>query len=412
MTRTYLVVGGGAAGTLLGIHLARALTQDAELILIEPAVELGRGLAYSTPYEGHLLNVPASGMSVFESVPADFSNWLARTGHPLDQGFVPRKWFGDYLGEVFERECAQKLGSRFKHIRELAIGVRRDSKWKLRLASGAEVEGDVLILATGNSRPNTPPGISGELISPFDLERLKKIPKTEPVSILGSGLTMVDVYLALRGFGHTGLVTAYSRKGFLPHAHGSSSVKVSGLEDVLRERTVLGLLKALRRSVDTHLEKGGVWQDVLTAFRPKVTEVWSSLPDREKKRFLRHLRPYWEVHRHRTPVAHRELLEKDLREKKLRIVAGRISSLPLSAQEILINATGQSDDIRSHREPLIESLITQGLVAPDSLGLGLDPRGTPDFYALGVLTRGLYWEITAIPELRRQAETLAQSLVR
>jgi uncharacterized NAD(P)/FAD-binding protein YdhS len=34
-----------------------------------------------------------------------------------------------------------------------------------------------------------------------------------------------------------------------------------------------------------------------------------------------------------------------------------------------------------------------------------------NLYALGPLTRGTFWEITAVPEIRRQAASLAQRLM-
>ena len=61
----------------------------------------------------------------------------------------------------------------------------------------------------------------------------------------------------------------------------------------------------------------------------------------------------------------------------------------------------------------------QGLIQPDPLGLGLavDEAGrpldvagrpVPGLYAIGPLTRGAAWEITAVPDLRGAALDLAR----
>jgi uncharacterized NAD(P)/FAD-binding protein YdhS len=65
--------------------------------------------------------------------------------------------------------------------------------------------------------------------------------------------------------------------------------------------------------------------------------------------------------------------------------------------------------------------LRDGLVRPDPLRLGLDVSGTcalrdrggaiaPNLFAVGPVTKGAFWEMTAVPDIRRQTEKLAEYL--
>lgn len=80
-------------------------------------------------------------------------------------------------------------------------------------------------------------------------------------------------------------------------------------------------------------------------------------------------------------------------------------------------------DYRLIRDPLIASLLASGAARPDRLRLGFDVgsdcalvgangRPSPRLHALGPPTRGLLWEITAVPNIRNQREHFARCLVK
>jgi uncharacterized NAD(P)/FAD-binding protein YdhS len=69
-------------------------------------------------------------------------------------------------------------------------------------------------------------------------------------------------------------------------------------------------------------------------------------------------------------------------------------------------------------QPLIQSLLFQGLARPDEHRLGLlvrpdgqvidkDGAATRGLFALGPLCQGTLWEITSVPEIVRQADAAA-----
>ena len=55
---------------------------------------------------------------------------------------------------------------------------------------------------------------------------------------------------------------------------------------------------AVRRHIRS-LAANGNWRQVIDSLRPITPALWRRLETNERERFMRHLRPFWEVHRHR-----------------------------------------------------------------------------------------------------------------
>lgn len=93
------VIGGGASGTMLGVSLLKnAGDERLEVNLVDKRDTTGRGVAYSTPEDVHLWNVPAAKMGAFPDDMEHFDRWLGQRGHGFaPTAFVPRRIFGEYL---------------------------------------------------------------------------------------------------------------------------------------------------------------------------------------------------------------------------------------------------------------------------------------------------------------------------
>jgi uncharacterized NAD(P)/FAD-binding protein YdhS len=175
------------------------------------------------------------------------------------------------------------------------------------------------------------------------------------------------------------------------------------------------------------------WRASVDGLRPYSVALWRGLTGTEQRRFLRHLRPWWDVHRHRIAPQVAARIEAMRRSGRLEVAAARIArvdgdEVTLARRgggeirrrfETMINCTGPQGDIARVEDPLIRSLLASGRARPDRLGLGLEVDGRsrvagsgggPDLYALGPLTRGAFWEIVAVPDIRRQAADLAESI--
>jgi uncharacterized NAD(P)/FAD-binding protein YdhS len=80
------------------------------------------------------------------------------------------------------------------------------------------------------------------------------------------------------------------------------------------------------------------------------------------------------------------------------------------------NSTGPLHSITRSKNPVLRSLLDASAVQPDHLGIGLsvgeDCRAGPRLWAMGPLTKGRYWEITAVPDIREQAVAVAEDITR
>lgn len=440
------IIGAGFTGSLLAVHLLRQARAPLAIDIIDKRKGFGRGLAYATDNVSHLLNVRASNMSAFPDAPAHFVDWLSRLngaaateGRAADSGyaFVPRRLYGAYLREQLDAAVTGH-GSRCRTHSASVVDVDRTGPaFALRLNTGEKLQVDTVALCLGNFPPRLacelPADVRPDQVvaDPWAEAALAGIPHEAAVLILGTGLTMVDVVLSLLDQGHTGPITALSRRGLLPHRHTNAAP----YRDFLKERSALptttsAILRALRSEVRTAATQGDNWRSVIDAARPYLLRLWDGLPLAERRRFLRHARPYWEIHRHRMApdVAARINAARDAGQLKIR--AGRVKEIrrtgdtllaafhPRAANtllhtkaDMLINCAGPETNFALIEDPLVRALLGRGLVRPDPLGLGIEttPDGeaigadglaVPGLLALGPIARGAYWEMTAVPELR------------
>ena len=451
---TIVVIGGGFSGAAVAAQLLRR-GRPARVVLVNRFGPIGRGVAYGTALEAHRLNVPAGAMSALPDDADHFVRW-ARTRHDAirPESFVSRRLYGEYL-ESLLREAEQHAvrGARLERLVAVARDVEpRPGGGAEVVFAGARLPADRVVLALGNYSPANPPAVGAEF---YDTDRYVRDPwirgsldgirPGESVLLLGTGLTMMDIAIDLATRGVRLPIFAVSRHGLLPRAHANRSPRPS--EDALPPdldgppRTIARYVRAIRRHARAHAPRGGDWRDVVAAVRQRTPELWSGLTQTERARFLRHVRPWWDVHRHRAPPETATAVEKMLVSGDLSVRAARILGYRPVAGEIevtlrprgaaetvrihvqrVVNATGPSTDVRRIADPLLDALLARGLVRPDPLALGLetasdlallavDGRPSRFLYLVGPLLKAGYWEATAVPELREHAALLAKILL-
>ncbi len=317
---------------------------------------------------------------------------------------------------------------------------------ELQTADNARHTVDRVALCVGNFPPALPvkpqTGEAGEaryIANPWS-GGLARIGKDDTVVLVGTGLTMVDVVLDLHSRGHEGKITAVSRRGFMPLPHRDVGPYQAFLTPDALPKTVASLTRVVRREVEAAAAKGVDWRGVLDSMRPQTQALWRGLPVAERRRFLRHVRPYWEVHRHRVAQPVAAEIEELQRADKLVVMGGRLQNVELGATGVsmtvtarkdkavhridatwLVNCSGPQLDYDRISDPLIRSLFDGGLARPDSLSLGLDLGddyrliskdgvASDVLFALGPPIRGNLWETTAVPDIRKQCEAVARHL--
>jgi uncharacterized NAD(P)/FAD-binding protein YdhS len=444
------IIGGGAAGAAVFGELLQRDDTGVVHWIVGRSVP-GRGVAYATEDERHLLNVRAAGMGVFASHAEEFVQYAARErGSVHGADFLPRRLFGEFIeAQVQSRiRAAQARGRRFVVHSDRAVGVLAlsEGRYRLELATAATLDVDAVVLATGALSPRPLKAVAEEALasgayelSPWRLAQHTRSPRR--VLIIGTGLTAVDTLIsASTRWPHAELV-AVSRHGQLPFCHPSQPLAPyplqSGLNASLLDcNGVASMLRLIREALRG--PQVSDWRAIIDGMRPVNTALWQGLTLPQRRQFMRHARWIWEASRHRTAPASFEAVETLRESGRLQVHAARVLAVdgrgPLDVTvrsratqllstlqaDLVIQATGLDTAVAYAADPLLSKLLKNGLAMPDPLQLGvaarpdgqlLDAQGQPraGLYAIGSLLRGNLWECTAMPEIRSAAHQLAQT---
>ncbi len=456
--KTVVIIGAGFCGAVTAAQLLRKASEPLRVILLNRSGLMARGLAYGTRTDEHVLNVPAGRMSAFPDDEDSFLRYAQSVDPDVSaNSFVSRRIFGDYL-EWITREAVRKAPAGSEY-RPMVGDVQRidliGDGARVQLTNRRSLDADRVVLALGNFAPADPrvaPDYEGFYSSPryvrdpWRADALWVVKPDEPVFLIGTGLTMLDTLLTLRARGHHAPIHALSRRGLLPQPHRELEIRpvyTTGLPRRLPQTpNAADYLRGLRQELQLAVTEDVDWRDIIGGLRGATPDLWKALPGRERRRFLRHLRTFWDTHRHRCAPALGRLLDAERAEGNLHILAGRVLGYEEQADGVevlwrarggsqtqriaagcVINCTGPESDTRVVTEPLIAQLRDDGLLTPDELGLGLivddeyrlvDREGysSPVLHYVGPFLRAQLWEATAVPELRRHVAQLSQTLHR
>ena len=444
------IVGGGASGTLLAANLLRqSSTRPFEVNLVEKRSNVGRGVAFGTTRESHLLNVPAGRMGAFPEDVGHFHRWLTEKGHDFGPNdFVPRLLFGEYLRFIFTSAVENKPAHvKLNLIDDEAVDMSAENNGaQVMLRSGEILISQKVVLAFGNFVPPHPSVANRSFttadkyfLDPWNERLYESINPEDSIFIVGTGLSMVDVALHFDKHRHKGKIYAISTRGLLPARHELGHT-YSPFTDELKQMTrITDMLKAVRRHIGSAESGGSNWRAVIDSLRPETQELWLQLPLAEKKYFKQHLSRYWNVARHRMPASAADVLDVMQNEGRLEILKGRLKSIehkdgefrisfsnPDEARTVvadaLVNCIGSESDFTKIDRPFVKNLIARRHVRNDELSMGI--AASPDgsvvdkhgrysnvVFTLGTALKGTLWETTAIPEIRAQASKLALTLL-
>ncbi|WP_242917968.1 FAD/NAD(P)-binding protein [Pontibacter liquoris] len=458
---TIAIIGGGLSGTLTAIQLLRNAASPTTIYLIEQdRYRMNRGVAYSSQLPFQPLNVPASAMSLFPEEPHDFFQWLTAQQHRYQQhlqqpvsknDFIPRFIFGDYLkARLQEAEILAPKNISFIKVYDEAVAVdRQEATFQVAFRDHQPITAHKVVLALGNLPPGNLPIPNAAfyqnpayVASPWAAKGLADLPPEASLLLIGSSLTMVDLVGSLQACGHKGKIYVVSRHGLLPQPVDLATEPYSKLSLPLpASSSALALLRFIRKEVKAATAQGYTWRSVLDALREAIPAIWHALSLPEKKRFLRHVRPYWEIHRHRMPAGSAEMLKALQQQGQLEVIAASIENMKVEEEMAcvtikrrkqagmqtltvsrVINCTGPQGDFTKVKLPLVEHLLASGLLLPDELKMGLvtAPDGTlvskerlaiEGLYTLGPPRKAMLYESTALQEIRQQAKELAQQLL-
>jgi uncharacterized NAD(P)/FAD-binding protein YdhS len=453
-----VVIGGGFTGTMTAANLLRQAQKSAgplRIIIIDRQPAVGEGIAYRTNDPRHLLNVPVEKMSAWPDRPDDFLNFARATDPSVKPGdFLPRKLYGQYVRQTF-LDAAQSSNGHvsIEMVRDEATTLTATSLpsgWRVETAGGQSIRADLAIITLGHRPPAEEfirrwKGPRTRFVAdPWAALVLSQIGPDEPVLVLGSGLTAVDAIMTLDHSNRTSPLTVVSRRGLLPASHARDpkpaddvSSLVARWLDPSQPLKVRELVFSLRERIQMAAARGIDWRQVIDGLRPSIAKIWERLSLAERARFLRHVRPFWEIRRHRVAQTVADKLEQLRARKILNLTAGTLVTAEADTDGIdvtlccrgnsdtkrlrvtwVINCTGPGIHHRRSTHPILRPLIESGVLCDDALGLGLrtDSEGRAldangevhsNLFIAGTLRKSTLWESTAVPELRQQAEIVA-----
>lgn len=473
MQRTIAVIGGGAAGVILSAHLLRAAApfgpeRSVRVVLVDPAETPGRGLPYRTTDPRHTLNAVVARLSAFDDDPEHLLRWCASAGVPAEPGtFLQRADFGRYLTELLA-DVPVPAGSEVRHVRGTVVDVMEVGSGEvgdggvgdgsadgsdqadapgvlLTLTDGGTLRADAAVLALGTPPPVRLPEYEpwGDryVADPWSPDLDDRAAGARRVLVVGTGLTTLDVVAHLHALLPGATFTAVSRGGVLPAAHAEDPLppavevdldgRAAGAPAGNPAGTLARAVDQVRQHVADERAAGRDWRAVIDAVRPQVNPAWARLTPEEQVTFQREHARSWENVRHRMSYAMRSHVDQLLADCVLTLGtvaevraahAGDGDGWDTSAFDLVVGATGLPALTSPGWNPLVDALLARGLVRPHRLGTGLDLTadaalvdaagiGHPRLRAMGLARRGLEWECTSVPDLRRQAAQLADDLL-
>ncbi len=463
------VIGGGFSGAALAVHLSRLAPRPVEVHLIEPRMRLGTGLAHSAGHPDHRLNAADSIHLLYLDEPDHFSAWLRASG-TLERDpaaiaasgrIYPRRAdFGTYANlELARHQAANPSGSIIRHVTQRALRVSgsRDG-FSVALDNGATVHAAACVLALGQGPPLLPGWLSnvarqpGCVANPWDLDALRRVDADDDVLILGTGLTTADVIATLVSQDHRGRIDAVSRRGMRPTSHSPFPPTMPRLQGLMQEipefvarhgrpDTLAQIVRALRADI-RRLDPGRAsWHALFDEVRDASHVLWPHLSTAEQLRFLRHLKPWYDVHRFRIPPQTERIVERAVGSGQLAFHRARVRAVKHGPRDFavtlhdcgvkgtheanystLINCTGFDGRLAALTDPLWRGLAADGLVRSSACGLGVEvdldscaigARGARirGLYVIGPLTGGSLGEASSVPVITRQILQMIPRLI-
>jgi uncharacterized NAD(P)/FAD-binding protein YdhS len=441
---TVAIVGGGFTGAAVAYHLARAGVAS---LVFEPRARLGGGLAYDDPDPAHRINVPASRMSLDPDDGGQFARWLDASGlleqdpaaRAGGEAFPARSAFAAYMADMLAPHL--KSGA-VRHVRDEAAALTPEGEgWRVVTRAGAAFRARAAVIATTHPAAAVPRELAGVADHPrlvadaLAPAALAGVGAAERALIVGAGLTGADVVATLDAAGHEGAIVMISRRGLRSLGHPRALHPAEGDFASEPSRQASALLARVRRAVRASQAEGRGWHPALEAVREQGQEIWAALTPDARRRIVRHVRPYWDVHRFRLAPQTEATLDARLADGSLTLRKARIRAARADAGgfdvdlgagferfERIVLATGPAHADTFAAQPYLARLREGASVQLDETGLGLktsrgglaigaDGREQPALFVAGPLARGTFGELMGLPAVSVYARFIAERIL-
>ncbi len=457
------IIGGGFSGLMVAYHLIINSKSQITIHIIDDNFKNGKGIAYSCNSSELILNVTAGKMSAINSDPDHFLNWASKHADYintekkiLSNAYLPRNFYGKYLESIWHEINTIAINNKIiiDVLKKNAVDIDKvNNDFKVTFSDGNTETYSSCILSTGNQPPQNPTVFNQEILqsniyyqNPWDEKIYNKINNKLPILIIGNGLSMVDTVIELKNIGFNNKIFSLSPHGYniLPHRTNDVTYEDIKIEyKILNNISLLNVLKLINFHRKKLRSLGVSAEAVIDAIRPFSQEIWRKFTINEKRIFLNRLRHFWGVARHRLPMQIHDKIQNYRIKNELEIIAGKIIDANVINDEIkvlytnritnenseliigkIINCTGPEMNYSKCDNKLLLNCIRKGYIQQEDLNLGINIDVTSfqvkghnnqivkNLFTLGSSLRGELWESTSVTDIKIQAESVANIILK
>ena len=433
------IIGFGFCGIMVfGNILKKISSQKSQIkikfIIFEKDGETAVGAGFSNFNDNYILNVPAKKMSPFQDSPDDFVDFLKENYPEIynkngPDGFISRNIYGHFLRKLRNDffKLATDLEIDFELIQKTVIDI--DEGFKIN-AGNQIFDADEVVLSSSFVQSKLNYCLNDEkLISPLwsknsvNFHQKNNFKVDDKICIIGTGLSAVDVLVGLNAKNFSGKIYTISRRGNFPQPHFSQQNIISNqgsinfIEDCDVKKGLINISLKFRNYLKNN--KNYDLRHLIDSIRGKTKFLWQNLDEKNKRNFLKKLLPYWNIFRHRVPNSSLEIINKMIKNNRLEIIKSSVKSIEKSDGKFIIrtskktldcdyvvNCLGFDYNIKNY--PLIESMVKKNLLKKDLI---LAQSNDAKIHLVGGLNIGRDFEITAVPDIRVDANLVAEKIL-
>ena len=432
------IVGFGFCGIMVfGNILKKISSQKSQnkikFIIFEKNGADAVGAGFSNFNDNYILNVPAKKMSPFEDQPNDFLDFLKKNYPAIYEkngadGFVPRNVYGNFLKKLRDDffQLANELKIDYEFIEQQVIDIEEGFK----IVTDVDiVDADEVVLSSSfvQSQLNYCANDEKFIDSLWSKNSQKFHQKNnfnvdDKICIIGTGLSAVDVLVGLNAKNFSGKIYAISRRGNFPQPHFSqqniapAQVPINFIDDNDTKTGIVNISLKFRKYL--RVNQNYDLRHLIDSIRHKTKGLWHNLDEKNKRIFLKKMLPYWNIFRHRVPSTSLEIINKMIENKKLEIVKSSVKSIAKKGDKFIVELKGRTlecdyvvnclgFDFNLKNYPLIASMEKKNLLKKDLI---LVQSNNAKVHLVGGLNIGRDFEITAVPDIRNDANLVAQKI--
>lgn len=418
MRENISIVGSGV-GSIAVLEALNNSKQSNVNITIFSKNHSAAGFAYKECPKSFIMNTRLDSLTQFNDV-VEIDSWLFNKEYTEynNDSFIPRSVYGEYLLDVSKKIKANLLadGAEIIHLGEIdSIDQHGDINYQNK-----KIKTSSTILSMG---------FGADTFKESLIEDIQNLPKNEKVTVVGSGLTAIDIIVLISDLRPDVIIECISLTGRFPRVRGNfssggesifdryknkfSDVNViyeifkGSISNEMERRIVFDKNIPLKDEIEYVEENNQVWQELIYNGTNDYVGFYSKLPLKQKKLIFSTRDEFINV-RAMFPIINAKKLNELIENGILTIKKGKVDLKLMSSQKNVFFAINKSNhDQFIERSHLPKNIIT-GIDVDNNCKV-LDSR---NIYALGPITNGCRYFTEASSLTHRDANLAVSTMLK